>query len=290
MLSLTRILVPVVFSEHCRKIVSSVKLIAAKYAAEVTLFHVVEPFYTIPPTALGGPVMIPISPAVIANREKQMAAFAAEELKGLQVRRLVYEGDPVSEILAFVAREGTHLIAMPTRGHGTLRRFLIGSVTAKVLHDAACPVLTGVHLENATAAGDAGFSNILCAVDLGSQSREVLAWASRIAADFGARLSVMHTIASLEPGMPIGSSPEFRLELETLARNEIEKLQVAVGAESATVHVRGGEPARAICSYAQTIGADLLVIGRGLQDRAGGRLPANAYAIIRQSPAPVISI
>ena len=36
--------------------------------------------------------------------------------------------------------------------------------------------------------------------------------------------------------------------------------------------------------------ADLLVIGRGAADEDGGRLAANAYAIIRQSPCPVISV
>ncbi len=38
---------------------------------------------------------------------------------------------------------------MPTHGYGPFRRFILGSVTAKVLHDADCPVWTGVHLEEA---------------------------------------------------------------------------------------------------------------------------------------------
>jgi len=37
-------------------------------------------------------------------------------------------------------------------------------------------------------------------------------------------------------------------------------------------------------------GADLLVIGRNCADSAGGRLPTNAYAIIRESPCPVLSV
>ena len=35
---------------------------------------------------------------------------------------------------------------MPTHGYGVFRRFLLGSVTSKVLHDLGCPVLTGAHL------------------------------------------------------------------------------------------------------------------------------------------------
>jgi len=36
--------------------------------------------------------------------------------------------------------------------------------------------------------------------------------------------------------------------------------------------------------------ADLLVIGRGSASGVFGRLRTNAYAIIRQSPCPVLSI
>ena len=36
---------------------------------------------------------------------------------------------------------------MPTHGFGPLRRFLLGSVAAKVLHDAQCPVWTSVHTD-----------------------------------------------------------------------------------------------------------------------------------------------
>jgi hypothetical protein len=42
---------------------------------------------------------------------------------------------------------GADLIMMPTYGMGSFRRHLIGSVTAKVLHDVACPVWTAAHVE-----------------------------------------------------------------------------------------------------------------------------------------------
>jgi len=290
MLPISRILVPVDFSDRCLGMMPYVKAIAARYSAEVALLHVVDPFYNIPATGLSGPVMIPISPSVLGERAKQMDQFAVAELEGLRVRRLVYEGDPVSQIVSFAQAEGAPLIAMPTRGYGVLRRFLIGSVTSKILHDTACPVLTGVHTENLPASGAVRFSNILCAIDLGPQSQEILAWASQLATDFHAKLGIVHSITSLDPGLPFVSTLQFRMELETVARQDVEKLQITVGAESATVHVAGGEPAKAVSTLAESIRADLLVIGRGPQDGSTGRLPTNAYAIIRQSPCPVISV
>jgi nucleotide-binding universal stress UspA family protein len=118
----------------------------------------------------------------------------------------------------------------------------------------------------------------------------VLTWAAQLAADCQAQLAIAHSLASLDPGFPYDSSPQFRLELETLAGKEMQKLQAATKTEAAQVHILGGGPAQAIRALAESSGADLLVIGRGPKDTAGGRLPANAYAILRESPCPVISV
>ena len=295
MLPISRILVPTDFSDRCRGILQYVKALAQKHGAEVILLHAVDPFYTIPPTGFSAAVVIPVSPSVIAEREKLLDEFGISELEGLQVQRIVQKGDAASEINAFAQAENVSLIAMPTRGYGALRRLLLGSVTSKVLHDTACPVLTGVHAEDLPALRAVRFSKVLCAIDLGPQSEDVLAWASQFAADFKATLGIVHSIAPLDAGFPYAPSPEFRLELEAGARKEIERLQIATKTEAAASHILGGEPGRAVSALAESSGADLLVIGRGPADPSsprfsGARLPRNAYAIIRQSPCPVISI
>jgi len=45
-----------------------------------------------------------------------------------------------------------------------------------------------------------------------------------------------------------------------------------------------------VCRTAERVQADLLVIGRGSAAGIFGRLRTNAYAIIRQSPCPVVSV
>jgi nucleotide-binding universal stress UspA family protein len=54
--------------------------------------------------------------------------------------------------------------------------------------------------------------------------------------------------------------------------------------------VEPGEAPKVICAAAARIGADVLVIGRGSAAGVFGRLRANAYAIIRESPCPVVSV
>jgi len=295
MLPISRILVPTDFSDRCRGMLPYVKALAQKHGAGVILLHVVDPFYTIPPTGFSAAVVIPVSPSVMAEREKLLGEFGTSELEGLKVSRFVQKGDPATEIGAVVQEENVSLIAMPTHGYGALRRLLLGSVTSKVLHDAACPVLTGVHSKDPAALRAVRFSNVLCAIDLGPQSADVLIWASQLAADFKATLAIVHSIASLDAGIPYAPSPQFRLELEEAARKEIERLQIETKTESAASHILGGEPARAVSALAESSGADVLVVGRGPSDPSsprfsGARLPRNAYAIIRQSPCPVISL
>ncbi|MGA8595805.1 MAG: universal stress protein [Bryobacteraceae bacterium] len=44
-------------------------------------------------------------------------------------------GDPAAAIVKCAQAEQVDLIMMPTHGYGPYRKFLLGSVTAKVLHD-----------------------------------------------------------------------------------------------------------------------------------------------------------
>lgn len=287
---ISRILVPVDFSERCLGMMPYVRAIAERYKAEIILLHVVNPVYAIPETGISAPALLPVPQWIFTERTKQLEGFAATELQDLSVRRIVYEGDPEAQIAAFTQAEGIQLVVVPTHGYGLFRRFLIGSVTSKVLHDVECPVLTGVHMEEQAPSADVKLSSIVCAVDLTPHSKDTLAWASRLAKDFEARLSIVHVVASISPDLDVTFSSRLKQEWEEMARKDVEKLQAAVGADSVSICIQEGEVAREVCSFAQSIGADLVVIGRSVQDGGTGRLRTNAYAIIRQAPCPVLSV
>jgi nucleotide-binding universal stress UspA family protein len=283
---ISRILVPVDFSDRCLGMMPYVKSIAERYKAEVILLHVVNPVYTIPATAFSEPVLLPIPPWVFAEKTKELESFAAPELRDVPVRRLVYEGDPETQIAALAKEEHVQLVVIPTHWYGVLRRYLIGSVTAKILHDVSCPVLTGVHMETKGGLTDVKLSNIVCAINLGPQSADTLAWASRLSNDFEARLGIIHVIAPISPGLYASFGSGLKQEREDMARKDVEELQREVSVSSASICILEGDTAHQVCSFAEAVEADLLVIGRGTHD---GRL-TNAYAIIRQSPCPVLSV
>ncbi len=154
---------------------------------------------------------------------------------------------------------------------GIYRRLIIGSNVTKVLHDADCPVWTGVHLEDAPPLEKVHTQRILCAVDLKSASARVLDWANQLAKEYQAELTLLH----------VSSDPEVRAALDGL--------QKTVGSH-AVLRIVDGDPAKTVAETARELGVDLLVIGRRAEIGLRGRLEVTAYSIIRQSPCPVVSV
>ena len=146
---------------------------------------------------------------------------------------------------------------------------------------------TGVHIAEAPSQA-IELQHILCAVDLGRQSAKALAWAEWLRRLFGARLTLMHATAAVAE---TASTPEdtWRANLRWAAEKEMRGVLEAAGCE-AELLVDAGEPAHAICAAAARLKASLLVIGRGSAAGVFGRLRTNSYAIIRQSPCPVVSV
>jgi nucleotide-binding universal stress UspA family protein len=70
----------------------------------------------------------------------------------------------------------------------------------------------------------------------------------------------------------------------------LSNLRSQVGAANAELGLESGEASRQICAAAGHFGVDVLVIGRGSAAGIFGRLRTNAYAIIRESPCPVVSV
>jgi nucleotide-binding universal stress UspA family protein len=287
--SLSKILLPVDFSERSMGAARYARLLARHFQSELTLLHALTPLHhEFGPLEIAGTMLVDVYRTRSEQAGKELDAFMAEELAGLNVRRVVLHGDPAEKIVQFAHDEGIDLIAMPTHGYGPFRRFILGSNTAKVLHDADCPVWTGVHLEEVRAAEAGPWQSILCAIDLGPQSAKTLAWADWLRKEFHARLTVIHATA---PGPDIvdESQRTWRAQVREAAEIELQLIQRETGAE-AELFLEAGEPERVICSEALRVKADVLVIGRGSAAGVFGRLRTNAYAIIRQSPCPVVSV
>jgi nucleotide-binding universal stress UspA family protein len=294
MRSLLKIVLPVDFSERSLGAARYARLLAARSGAEAILLHVVVPVpFQLGPMEVASMPVPEIYRSQIELFQKDLDALRNSELAGIPARTVLLEGDPASRIVEFAHREEAGLIVMPTHGYGPFRRFILGSNTATVLHDADCPVCTGVHLAEALPHA-AELRHILCAVDLGPQSVPAVAWAGWLRQLFGARLTVMHATATVPPSE---NEEAQRTSLRWAAEKELQRVVETCSGTAAEgslspldLLIEAGEPAQAICGAAARLKADVLVIGRGSAAGVFGRLRTNAYAIIRQSPCPVVSV
>jgi len=252
------------------------KTFAGHFQAELTLLHVVEPLtYNDVPVDLN------------ALGERQLQGYLVEELTQLDVQRVLMHGDPSSQILEYAKSRDFDLIMLPTHGYGTFRRLILGSVTGNVLREALCPVWTGVHMEQVPKLEDIAIRKVVCAIDLGTQSCPTLRWAKQLASEFGADLQIVHAIP--QTATETSFAEDAKVQLLAEAEEKVRYVQEYVGSEG-KARVVIGEVPRAVCGFACQEKADLLVIGRSVHNGFAGRLRANAYAIIRQSPCPVVSV
>lgn len=282
------ILFPVDFSPGSVAVVPHVEAAARRFGAGVTILHLVEPVVLPygPIETLAFPGMQPA--AMKSRAEEMMDAFAETAFEGLRVRRVVEIGDPALCIASLGRDWGIGLIMMATRGRGAFRAALLGSTTAKVLHDADCPVWTATHPEPAPGPDlHTEWRNIVCALSL-TPSPCLLQTVQDLHQTIGATIHLVHVVPGEEAFPQRLMDAEFEESLRKAAADTIRKFQCAAetGFELA---IETGDVAREVARYAQAVNADLILAGRG-SDRSRGGLRSHTYGIIRDAPCPVLSI
>jgi nucleotide-binding universal stress UspA family protein len=288
MTSFPRILFPVDFSERSVAAVPSVLAMAKRFDSELTVMHVVDlpaAAGIAPPEAAAWATLIG-SESLRENGKIALERFVAREFPGLPVKAELAEGDPASAIVDCARDGGADLIMMPTSGLGPFRRLLLGSVTAKVLHDSALPVWTGVHSEEIAAHPPDRWQRILCAIEDSSRDLPVLQWAARFASEQKLDLRLVHAVIGLHES---DNDPSFREFIFKVARERIDQLQTQAGTKF-EVCLQAGGAGPAVHRAALGYSPDIVVIGRGVIQKKLGRLRSGAYEIIREAPCPVISV
>ncbi len=291
MLNLAKILLPTDFSALSKIAAQEAGMLARRLHSELTLLHVNNGVLPTRSAALGARAGSSASSAPVDERtaaaRAELNTFAAKELEGILVKRLMCSGDPARVIIEHAHTEKVDLIFMSTRGRGLFRQFLLGSVTAKVLHDAECPVWTAAHLAEKGVLDPTQVRQVICAVDFGPQSAKALHWAADFAAEFGAKLTVVHAV--FPTALPERYTYQWHEEAHTEARDRLHALLTQAGVRADALVVRG-DASKALCTAIQQKEAALLVIGRRAASGKKGRLGSDAYGIICHSPCPVVSI
>jgi nucleotide-binding universal stress UspA family protein len=288
MLNIKHILFPMDFSSRCCGAVPHIESLAKRFGAKVTILSAVQPVYATGMGDPGGAVVIDTDEMLNELRLRLDGALV-KEFADLRVDRVADFGDPAAVIVDFAKKNNVDLIMMPTHGYGPFRSLLLGSVTAKVLHDAEGPVWTAAHMEDPPFQQHLPIRAMLCAVDGTPNTIPLMKWAARMAKDLGSTLRLVHVIQGIEGWPSRQADRQFEEDMRLEARKTIEDMQKSAEVE-APLCVAVGHVSDGVREEARRHGADLIVIGRGVLHETLGRLRTHAYGIIRHSPCPVISV
>ena len=289
MLSIKKILLPVDFPNAPLRVIHQAAALAHHFKSEIVILHAV----TAASHAAGVPDVGSKPDAwdllgeIIREAQRKEDQTLGPELDGLTIQRLLVKANPGKAVVQMIAsQEKADVIMMPSYGF-MFDQFLLGSVNARVLHEAECPLWTSTH------AGDShlqqfAIRNILCAVEFNPHSHRSLSWAKELAAEFGAKLTLAHVTAGVELWGPGGYyvNTAWKKELVSDASEQIAKLQEEMGIK-ADVFIGSGDAPKVLSHAARHTKADLLVTGTYPY---GVNLRTHGYAIISSMAIPVLSM
>jgi len=207
------------------------------------------------------------------------------ELAGMNVARVLLEGFPNERIIEYASEREVDLIVLPTHGYGPFRRFLLGSVTAKVLHDAECAVLTGAHMEDPKLE-QIHFNKIAAAIDLSDGSAKVISEAKALADRLGAKLVILHAMSGLNAHVGFNLEKAHELHFESAVKERVAELTKGLDVETL---IETGDPGKTIASLVKSTHTDLVVIARSTSHGLAV-MRSYSYSIVRESGVPVLSV
>ena len=300
MIAITHILCPIDFSDYSRHALHHAAALAKWYRATLTLLHV-QPPMAIP---AGPPEVLPT--LVMTRDQQQQLVASLRNMVATEVGESVLthvdaiEGNPANEILERAKRIPADLIVMGTHGATGFERLLLGSVTEKVLRKATCPVLTVPRGMPDVMPLPPLFKRILCAVDFSDCSMRALKYATSLAQEADACLTVAH-VFELEGTLPadwreVLTPRSIRQELIAIEDERREKLAHAVPErvnDYCTVEtvMASGTPYREILRLAAEKKSELIVIG--VHGRHAADLMffgSTANHVVRQATCPVLTV
>jgi nucleotide-binding universal stress UspA family protein len=291
MLPFRKIVFPVDYSEPCRAVAPYVQEMVRRYSAELTAVHAYGPLDAIAHSQLliTDPELPAKAHALEDDKLRQFVCqFFPDQTPGQAVECFAQLGEPGSVIDKLAQEQRADLVMLATRGHGPVRRFLLGSVTAKVLHDIGAAVWTGAGAALSDHPLRIPYQSIVCAVDESNEAEAVLRAAASIASAYRAQLWIVHVVPT-SPDFPDVDLEEHTKQLTKASQFNLRELKAKIGVDALHT-VIDSLLADGIHHEVVRRKADLLITGRGHASGTFSRLWSHLYGIIRDSPCPVLSV
>ena len=221
---------------------------------------------------------------ILELRQRLERRFAYHE--GQDYELLIFEGHIAECILRCVNERRIDLVIMGTHGHAGINRFLMGSIAERVFRASPVPVLTiGPHLKSAHRHYVP--RHIMLAAEFTPACEAAARFACALAREHEATVTVLHVIDERDghaTAHPERMKAPIAAELAAFFEESLEGTRFECRVET-------GPVVPTIIKATTDLEADLLVTGvRPSPPLLQRFIWPNAYAIVRDSPCPVVTV
>ncbi len=316
-----RIMCAIDFSDFTGEILAYSIALCNQFHAKLFLVHVtidVTTLFEHNETSLDGETLHRLH---IRNARKSLEDLAKEVTTEYEI--VLGKGDPADEIRGIALKENIDMVITATHGKSGIKRFLIGSVTEKLMKTIHCPLLV-LHTQDHDfiPRGDSEMKlkKVLVGCDFSSDCKLAVDYGLSLAQEYQAELYLTHVIKPTEHVelkasdyinvIPVGyvhweNSYYFEIQKKVTEENQrrtaklwgrLEKqlyFMIPEDCQWCTPHTTllTGEPYKELIKYAREQEIDMIVLGiRGHTLWEKLLVGSTTDRVIRHAPCPVLAV
>ena len=219
-----------------------------------------------------------------------------EAAKTLDTLRVSYDtdvvqGNPAPTIVEYAERYDQDLVIMPTHGREGISRYLVGSISEKVVRLSSVPVLTVRMQPDETLVFP--YEDILIPTDGSTAATYAADHLVELSAALDATVHVLSVVDTTTLGLDVRSTISGK-ESEKVATDAVETVISEAetrGVANTVRHIEHGTPAEVILDSIES--TDIHAVGMGTTGRRGTDrilLGSVAEKTVRSAPVPVMTV
>ncbi|MBI4198081.1 MAG: universal stress protein [Chloroflexi bacterium] len=295
-----RILVPLDGSKLAEQVLPYVGAFAAALGSTVELLRCIEPVSPEMADPTPGILLGKVTESFLARANDYLETVSQSLRRaGISISHAAYEGDPATKIIEAAERDPTTLIAMSTHGRSGLTRWVMGSITSKVLQVTENPMLVIHPREGGAATGRVKLSHLVVPLDGSRIAEQILPHAIAVAK----ALKLKTILVRVTPApadyyrymeYPVGRYQDFSKEVDEAAQQDLQDTEAKLlqqGIAQVERRLMHGQPAAAVVDVVKAVPESL--VSMTTHGRSGiGRwmLGSVADRVVRYTGSPVLLI
>ncbi len=276
------ILVATDYSSASATAVKLAARLAKEFHARLYVLHAVEPdFYAVD---MAGPIPeLQLVNLEAARENLHKYAQRVPDLRTVKHKEIVFLGAPSDAIQSAGQANSIDLLVVGSHGRHGLSKLALGSVAEWAIRRLKYPVLVAGPMCNKTFRP---IRSIVLATDFSDEASRSVQYASSLAQDYNARLTVVNVMSHAT-----ATEDQARSELSTMGK--LRELLPNDSGEWCTLQyqVKTGDIAAAVVNSAQESNANLIVLGARHRSTLADHVPRTKLsAIIRGAHCPVLVV